>query len=1846
MAGRLERGRRRVVSLVMATVLGVSVLLGVAGRSFAAQAVDEVHYTFTSPTSVAIDWRGDANDVRWGPTSAYGNTAQGVASAWTPWSSPGPFWQLQLDGLTRGATYHYSIGGGPDYTFHTPPTGSFRFDAIGDVGDTVSFSKLGATLSAIANDEPSFVLMVGDLTYANATGASISVVDQHFNDAMNSFATSAAYMPAWGNHEYDVPGSDDLRNYKGRLLMPNAQASPGSPAISCCGDDWGWFDAGPVRFIEYPEPWTGAWADWQTKANVLMSQAQNDPSIKYIITDGHRPAYSTGYHPGEAQLASILDGFGSSYSKYVLNINGHSHDYERFQPIQGVTHITVGAPSSLEQPWSGTDPRTAFRAMHLSHLRVDVSDTGLRIQSVCDLATSKDDMTCAQGSVLDEYTIGTPPSTPPKTQYYVDKTVLCSDTGPGTADMPYCTITKGVARLQAGYILYIGNGTYAESIKPSVSGTAAAPITITAWPGRSPVVTGVTNGVYLSQKSYVTVSNLTVTATVADGIYVTKSDHIVVSGNRVSGSGHPVQGQTAPGISIRTTNSSQVLSNTADHNNGTGIYITSTSTGTLVADNEASFNAEGWQRNANGINVTSPGNTVLRNVTHDNEDSGIQFYTGADNSVAALNVTYNNGDHGIDDLNVTGGRIISNTVYRNCTSGINVEGTSTNYVIENNVAVDNAVYPAYNGIACSRRAGNIGIWDSAPPTTTVDHNLVWLTKSGTLYVFKTPYTSLAAMQAATGQEAAGVQSDPLFFDAPTWNLQLKEGSAAIDRGDSAVSGAQPADVLGNGRIRDPNVDNSKASGPRLYDDLGAYEFQPDVAPAPTPPTARLSVSPTSGTAPLAVTANAGGSTDPQGQALTYAFDFGDGSTSGQQSASTATHTYTTAGTYTVSVRATDTSGLYDTATQVVTVSPAAPTAPTAHVVLTPASGLTPLHVTADASGSTDPQGQALSYAFDFGDGTTTGPQPNASVAHTYTTAGSYTVSVTVTNTSGLSDTATAGVTATAPAAPTAVLNVTPASGLPPMQITADGTASSDPQGQPLSYAFDFGDGMTSGPQAAPTATHVYNTSGTYTVKLTVTDTSGLSNSTTQLVTVAVPASAPTAALTVSPRSGGVPLPVTADASGSSDPQNQTLSYSFDFGDGSPITGPQATATATHTYAAAGTYTVRVTVTNTSGLSDTTTATVTAVAAPTAQLTVTPASGLAPLQVAANAGGSSDPQNQTLSYAFDFGDGVSTGSQAAATANHTYTTTGTYTVAVTVTNTTGLSDTKTATVTVNQPAPPSAALTVTPSSGLTPLQVTADAGGSTDPQGQALTYAFDFGDGATTGTQPTSTATHTYTTAGTYTAKVTVTNTSGLSNTTTATVTVNQPAAPTAALTVTPNSGLTPLQVTADAGGSTDPQGQTLSYAFDFGDGATTGPQAASTATHTYTTAGAYTVKVTVTDTSGLSATKTATVTTTQPVPPTAALTVTPSSGLTPLQVTADAGGSTDPQNQTLSYTFDFGDGATTGPQAASTATHTYTTAGAYTVKVTVTDTSGLSATKTATVTTTQPVPPTAALTVTPSTGLIPLQVTADASGSTDPQGQTLTYAFDFGDGATTGPQAAATATHTYTVAGSYTVKVTVTDASGLTATSTKVVTVATGPTYVGQVGTGSSNKNQTSATITTSRAVKAGDLVVLAVQSTVGTATVTATDDVGNTYASLTTKTDSTGTKQTVLFATATRALALGAHVTVKFSAATASLVAADELTGVTTADRTAGATGATATFSAGPTATLSNAHELVISVVGLTSGKKAPVWATGWTTAGSANTGLNYLARAYLTTTTTAAVTATGTATGTWTALTTTFSP
>ena len=375
---------------------------------------DEIHWTFTGLNSVSFNWRGTATQVHYGLSSTYGAVALAQPPSPMPFSSSGPFWEAELTGLQAGVVYHYSIGSAPDQTFRTPPqpgTEGFTVDAEGDIGGSNSFICVPGVQRLIADDPPAFVLILGDLTYGNATGQ--SSVDQHFNDVM-VWSQNTAYMPAWGNHEWDVAAKDDLRNYKGRFELPNQQMSTGAPSQGCCGKDWYWFDYGNVRFIAYPEPYrSGTLSDWYSKVTELMDQAEHDSNLDFIVTFGHRPAYSSGYHPGDLVLKQYLNRL-ASHSKYVLNVNGHSHNYERSYPKQGLVHITAGTGGSeLEEnetpclfrvcpapSWS------AYRAMHFGVLKLHFTRSGIRGEFVCGPAGGgKNDIQCTPGGVVDRFTV-------------------------------------------------------------------------------------------------------------------------------------------------------------------------------------------------------------------------------------------------------------------------------------------------------------------------------------------------------------------------------------------------------------------------------------------------------------------------------------------------------------------------------------------------------------------------------------------------------------------------------------------------------------------------------------------------------------------------------------------------------------------------------------------------------------------------------------------------------------------------------------------------------------------------------------------------------------------------------------------------------------------------------------------------------------------------------------------------------------------------------------------------------------------------------------------------------------------------------------------------------------------------------------------------------------------------------------------------------------------------------------------------------------------------------------------------------------------------------------------------
>ncbi|GAA0726444.1 hypothetical protein GCM10009430_33390 [Aquimarina litoralis] len=164
-----------------------------------------------------------------------------------------------------------------------------------------------------------------------------------------------------------------------------------------------------------------------------------------------------------------------------------------------------------------------------------------------------------------------------------------------------------------------------------------------------------------------------------------------------------------------------------------------------------------------------------------------------------------------------------------------------------------------------------------------------------------------------------------------------------------------------------------------------------------PPSASFTNDLSSGNAPLTVQFDASQSSDPDGDTLSYSWNFGDGTTATGVSIS---HVFDTPGSYQVSLTVSDGS-LNDTTSKTITVNDDTTPVITASISVDSNSGIAPATITFDGSGSTSSDGSSLSYNWDFGDGTS---GTGFIVSHDYTTAGDYIAILTVTNTDGISDT--------------------------------------------------------------------------------------------------------------------------------------------------------------------------------------------------------------------------------------------------------------------------------------------------------------------------------------------------------------------------------------------------------------------------------------------------------------------------------------------------------------------------------------------------------------------------------------------------------------------------------------------------------------------------------------------------------------------------------------------------------------------------------------------------------------------------------------------------------------------------
>ncbi len=353
------------------------------------------------------------------------------------------------------------------------------------------------------------------------------------------------------------------------------------------------------------------------------------------------------------------------------------------------------------------------------------------------------------------------------------------------------------------------------------------------------------------------------------------------------------------------------------------------------------------------------------------------------------------------------------------------------------------------------------------------------------------------------------------------------------------------------------------------------------------PVASFTIAPNS-VDPRIISVDGSGSTDPdsgQTATLTYTWAFGDGMGG---SGATVAHTYAAAGTYSISLTVTDIYAASNTSIQTYT----AHSPPTSVLsIKSEAPNGADILVWANGSRSTGGDGTIVYYNWTWGDGNQT--QTTVSLAaHNYTSfwnGKTVTMVLRVANNYGLTNSTSLPVVVTSQKLPP-VVTFTYAYVVGPVvnrvayrTLYANATASSPTGTAILYYNWSWGDTSPTTNTTNPKTTHVYSGDGTYVVNVTVIDANMLKGYYQVTVTISVPASAPSAAFSVSPTK----LFVSVDANASWDPNNNIAFYIWDWGDASGVTNT-TNPWAAHTYSAAGRYPITLTVWDSTDLKGTAT----------------------------------------------------------------------------------------------------------------------------------------------------------------------------------------------------------------------------------------------------------------------------------------------------------------------------------------------------------------------------------------------------------------------------------------------------------------------------------------------------------------------------------------------------------------------------------------------------------------------------------------------------------------------------------
>ncbi len=450
------------------------------------------------------------------------------------------------------------------------------------------------------------------------------------------------------------------------------------------------------------------------------------------------------------------------------------------------------------------------------------------------------------------------------TNYYVSPSG--DDDNPGTIDQPWATIQKAADEAGPGDTVFVRDGVYYEQVQINVSGAPGQYIVFTAYPGETPILdgTGGTPGehmIYINSQDYIKIEGFTIrNDTLASGIFVEDAgDYIEIRNNEI----YNMKGPDGMGITVYAHVNDSVTHITIEGNHIHDCYpaesealVVNGNVFDFVIQNNLIHDVDNIGIDAIGGEVA--GKVAKRGVIRGNEvynarasygggyaagiyidgaqqvvveqnrvhhcDMGIEV--GCENAgyvaeacTVRANLIYYNDKPGLifGGYDASAGRV-QNCVFENNTLFKNQvladgDGEVVIQYASDNLVRNNIVYAGPQGILLTSWGGNVN--------NTLDYNC-WKPSSephASLFVWNnTEYTTFAAYQSGTGQDAHSLDTNPLLRDtlALDFRLDTLPLSPCVDAGDPATPAA--LDFDGITRPRDGDGDNVAVV------DIGAYEL--------------------------------------------------------------------------------------------------------------------------------------------------------------------------------------------------------------------------------------------------------------------------------------------------------------------------------------------------------------------------------------------------------------------------------------------------------------------------------------------------------------------------------------------------------------------------------------------------------------------------------------------------------------------------------------------------------------------------------------------------------------------------------------------------------------------------------------------------------------------------------------------------------------------------------------------------------------------------------------------------------------------------------------------------------------